>query len=120
MDRQRTTTDRLLLRIVMILATGLIALAALFVVGWIKLGNTAAQQHNDEQATCLIQSRGLPASKHLAAAISDINMLLSLRAQNGSAAVQIPPDVVPVLLDLKAQTGAYARIEAKQPGKRTC
>lgn len=72
----------------------------------------------DERQTCKIQARGLPAGHYLASAMGDINELLSL--QTPAQLAKVPPFARDLLTGLHASSGAYKKIEAKQPQRRTC
>lgn len=74
----------------------------------------------DEQKTCVIQARGLPASHHLAVVIGDIGNLISLGSLNQAHARGVPPRAVRLLLSLQSNSTTYERLEAKQPSSRKC
>lgn len=69
-------------------------------------------------ATCRIQARGLPANKHLAAAMGDIAFLLSL--PRAPSAVVIPARIEKRITDLVKNSAAYAAVQARQPTTRNC
>ena len=74
----------------------------------------------DEHATCTIQARGLPASHDLAAFVSSINGLLRLSNPARERANGATPAALRLLATMERSSGAYTRIEAKQPRMRTC
>lgn len=78
---------------------------------------------DDEFKTCKIQSRGLPASHDLAAAMADIHSLLIQKPHTPAqraAAQQTPPNVKRIVRDLNRNLAAYLALESKQPPGRTC
>lgn len=83
----------------------------------------AARLANDEQQTCTIQARGLPAGHELAASMADIHKLLTLRPTTPAeraAAKRTPPTVRAVLRDLDQHLARYQRDEHHQPQSRRC
>lgn len=73
---------------------------------------------NDEQQTCVIQARGLPAGHELAASMKDIHALLTFPPSPGSRPV--PRPVRTVVNDLNQHLAKYLRDESKQPQTRAC
>lgn len=98
-----------------VLFLGLCVLFGLFALGYEQRG---AELRRDERNTCLIQRRGLPANKHLAAAMGDIAYLLSL--PRPPSAPIIPAPVETRITGLVADSSAYAAVQAKQPKTREC
>ena len=82
----------------------------------------------DEQASCLIQARGLPASHELASSLQDFHMLLSAlitqsaenpqRHMTAYQQVAAQQDLATVKA-LNASLGSYEQLEAEQPQTRT-
>ena len=95
-----------------------IGLLGLLFLGW--------RQHSDEHSTCVIQSRGLPASKHLAHVMKDFGVFIEPPDAHNPLARGLPkpPPVpayyLPALEDLRRELPAYNALEAKQPQGRTC
>lgn len=73
---------------------------------------------SDEQASCAIQSRGLPAGHALTAAMIDIRALLAPAFAHPIH--RTPPGVQAILESLNANLATYVRIENQQPATRTC
>lgn len=77
----------------------------------------------DEQTTCQIQARGLPAGHELAASMQGIYALLTLPAQSKAqklAAKNEPESVHRVVASLDQHLAAYLKAEARQPQTRAC
>jgi hypothetical protein len=99
-------------------AVCLVAMTGAFIVMVFIADHTNSKLSSDEHATCLIQQRGLPASKALAESIKDINELLT--PAPGERSAPVPPRTLAVIVNLRAETARYVRIEAKQPSSREC
>lgn len=87
---------------------------------------TNQRQTADENATCHIQQRGLPANKQLAIFVGDVHTLLTLTspAQQKRNLARLPPKLrareQALLESLDSSTSIYSMIEGKQPGTRKC
>lgn len=87
---------------------------------------TNKRQTADENATCVIQRRGLPASKQLAIFVGDVHALLVLprSAQQKAALAALPAKLrareQALLNSLDSSTAIYSMIEGKQPATRQC
>jgi hypothetical protein len=112
------------------MTVAVVALAVLLLVTRAQVAAATGEIHavvgrvaHDEQATCAIQARGLPAGHQLAASMRDIHKLLTTppttRAQR-LAATQRPRAVTALLKSLDAHLAAYLQAEAKQPQTRAC
>ena len=88
----------------------------LIVFGIFSLHHTNSRVSRDERQTCMIQSRGLPASKHLASVMIDVQKLLAPVPGEPKPLAALAP----ILADLKVQVAAYNRLEARQPSGRSC
>lgn len=69
----------------------------------------AIRLNKDEATTCHVEARGLPASHDLAAALTDMNILIVARSTAN-----------PTLLALHTHLDAYLALEDKQPAHRFC
>lgn len=105
-------------------AAGQIAAAAARVATTAQLAATTAQRvAADEQATCQIQARGLPAGHQLAASMHDIHRLLTARPTTRMQRQQvraIPLPIKRIYRTLAWHLAAYQRDEAQQPHTRGC
>jgi hypothetical protein len=96
----------------------IVGLLCLLFLGW--------RQHADELSTCVIQSRGLPASKHLAHVMKDFDVFIEPPDPRNPLTRGLPkPPPVPAyyltaLEDLRRELPAYNALEAKQPRGRSC
>ncbi len=72
----------------------------------------------DEQQTCLIQQRGLPAGHELADVMADVHALLTYPPAKGQPVPPLPEQWTIVSLD--RDVALYLRDEAKQPASRHC
>ena len=77
------------------------------------LTRTQAQLRRDETDTCMIQARGLPASKHLAAAMGDLAIVLGVLTPQQLD--KTPKQIRAALEGLRVESAAYQAIEAQQP-----
>jgi hypothetical protein len=115
-----------------IIALVLLLAAAIAIRNTIDLSNTADKTSRlasansmlvrrvirDEDATCLIQARGLPAGHQLAATMRDIHTILTLPPTPGAAPT--PPAVSELITDLNQHLSAYLKAEKQQPQERSC
>lgn len=93
-------------------------LALFVIVGLLWLVVIGVRQGKDESKTCLVQSRGLKAQRHLTNIMGDIAALLE------------PPESVPrspvpryaqgPLANLQVELPAYTALEHRQPAGRSC
>jgi len=105
---------------VVALFTTVLVLTAFWVLGYVKLSHTASRQRADENATCLVQKKGLEANRHLVAFVEDVTKLLSTTTPKTEHAQGLPPKVILVLTDLRDQGAAYVRLESLEPKQRHC
>jgi hypothetical protein len=103
------------------------ALAGALIVGALTIGYVVFWRlPHDEHSTCVIQARGLPASKHLANVMRDIDVFLeppdpkNPLARTLPKAPPVPAYYKPALENLRKELPAYNALEAKQPPGRTC
>lgn len=68
-----------------------------------------------QDGACEIQARGLPAGHDLAAAMSDLHILVTFPSTR-----HVPPAAAVVLADLNGALSAYLALEAKQPASKKC
>lgn len=110
--------DPMLRRIVLGFGVAMVVLIGLFAVGWVKLVHVNDRVTSDEQRTCSIQARGLPAGHELAASMRDIHSLLTIPP--APDAPPTPPRVTWIVKALDGHLAAFLRDEAKQPHGRAC
>jgi hypothetical protein len=97
--------------------TAVIAVLALVTVV-ITSQHTAGRLTRDEHETCIIQARGLPASRLQTHAWADIQTLISI--PHPHTGPPPPPRLVHLAENLRTTLAAYTKIETKQPATRTC
>lgn len=98
-----------------LLATIVVSLIAI-----IRATRFADRVSVDERVTCMVQARGLPASRHLAATIGDIADLISASTIQADRKRGVPAPVIHVLEDLHSQASAYSALVGQQPATRHC
>lgn len=109
---------RLLIRGYFVLAVA-IALA-IFGVARVQHRQGSDEEHlrHDEAHTCAIQAKGLPASKHLAAAMGELSAVLT--PPKGQSLDRVPEPARMHLEALRREASAYRELEGEQPSGRSC
>lgn len=92
--------------------------AVFVIVGLLALAGLAARQSRDESKTCLVQSRGLKAQRHLTNIMGDIALLLE--PPPSIKQTPVPRYAQGPLANLRAELPAYTALEQKQPNGRRC
>lgn len=85
----------------------------------LDLFGTTKRLSHDEGNTCHIQRRGLPASKHLAVVVAEIDKLLTVPTAHIDLQA-VPEPARRYLKGLEYHSRAYGQIEARQPATRSC
>lgn len=99
---------------------------ALIIIGFKAVHDQSARLNRDEAKTCVIQSRGLPASKHLANVMRDIAVFVEPPNPKNPLSRTLPKSPpVPeyyraALADMRAELPEYNRLEGGQPSGRSC
>lgn len=91
-------------------------LCGMFAIGWAKVTG-------DENRSCHIQARGLPAGHELATAMADIHALLTVKPttpEQKAQAAHTPPATRAIIADLNQHLAKYQKLESGQPETRSC
>jgi hypothetical protein len=84
----------------------------------VRVFQLGKQIGGDENQTCLIQARGLPAGHYLAASMNGIHALLTLPRSPREPSV--PPRIQRIVQALNKNLAQYQKAEASQPRSRSC
>lgn len=109
------TSVKLLWRMLLGTLTLVLVTVVMLAVVWVRLSS-------DENKSCQIQRRGLPADKELAEVMVFSYRLFTDPASADQARRQARPTrrQAKDLAELKLHLGRYAALEAKQPRSRVC
>lgn len=104
------------------LYVAVIVLLAAIAYSYVKLGNAApaSQLARDEQATCLLQARALPATHVLSGAMYDLSVILSHIPKPKHKLSALKRRELHAAIELRRKARAYARIERRLPQTRHC